>query len=81
MQTDNQNADRRRDRWRRAQKARRERIRAGGKVLVHLWCTPDEAAQAKAAVKAHRRAERLKQIQHRGQLQTMTRHRSSLTEA
>lgn len=61
----------RRERWKKAQQARRDRLSKGGKVLLRTWVTPDEAAWIKQALRqrrstegagSQRRAERLKQL-------------------
>ena len=44
-----QTVTRRRERWRKAQKVRRDRLSDGGKVLFRAWVSSDEAAWIKQA--------------------------------
>lgn len=37
--------------WRQAQKRRRDRLQAEGKVLVRIWCSPEEAKQLRVALR------------------------------
>lgn len=54
--------NRRQDSWRHAQKRRRDRLQAEGKVLVRIWCTPLEAARLKQLLRQWRREARLKAL-------------------
>ena len=53
---------RQREIWRQSQTARRAKMKAAGKLLLRIWCSPEDTEAIHVKVREIRRAARLKQL-------------------